>query len=148
MTLREALAILRQQGLVETRRGRTGGTFIRRPTTPQVGLLRDRLGAMTTSALRDLADEQFAVSGAAAKLIFSKTFAHGNGARLHESFLLLSGRRRSGSRPRGRGGVHQGDGCRLHLATTGRMAPCARLRCQRRAARLVSTVRENSRESE
>ena len=68
MTLREALAILRQQGLVETRRGRTGGTFIRRPTTPQVGLLRDRLGAMTTSALRDLTDEQFAVSGAAARL--------------------------------------------------------------------------------
>lgn len=68
MTLREALAILRQQGLVETRRGRTGGTFVRRPTTPQVGLLRDRLGAMTTSALRDLTDEQFAVSGAAAKL--------------------------------------------------------------------------------
>jgi DNA-binding FadR family transcriptional regulator len=68
MTLREALAILRQQGLVETRRGRTGGTFVRRPTTPQVGLLRDRLGAMTTSALRDLTDEQFAVSGTAAKL--------------------------------------------------------------------------------
>src|ERR1700678_2353074 len=68
MTLREALAILRQQGLVETRRGRTGGTFVRRPTAPQVGLLRDRLGAMTTSALRDLTDEQFAVSGAAAKL--------------------------------------------------------------------------------
>jgi GntR family transcriptional regulator, transcriptional repressor for pyruvate dehydrogenase complex len=68
MTLREALAILRQQGLVETRRGRTGGTFVRRPTTPQVGLLRVRLGAMTTSALRDLTDEQFAVSGAAAKL--------------------------------------------------------------------------------
>jgi GntR family transcriptional regulator, transcriptional repressor for pyruvate dehydrogenase complex len=68
MTLREALAILRQQGLVETRRGRTGGTFVRRPTAPQVGLLRDRLGAMTTSALRDLTDEQFAVSGAAAQL--------------------------------------------------------------------------------
>ena len=31
MTLREALAILRQQGLVETRRGRAGGTFVRRP---------------------------------------------------------------------------------------------------------------------
>jgi DNA-binding FadR family transcriptional regulator len=68
MTLREALAILRQQGLVETRRGRTGGTFIRRPTAPQVGLLRGRLGAMTTSALRDLTDEQFAVSGTAARL--------------------------------------------------------------------------------
>ena len=34
MTLREALAMLRQQGLVETRRGRTGGTFVRRPDRP------------------------------------------------------------------------------------------------------------------
>jgi len=68
MTLREALATLREQGLVETRRGRTGGTFVRRPVSPPVGALRDRLRTMTTSALRDLADEQFAVSGAAAKL--------------------------------------------------------------------------------
>jgi GntR family transcriptional regulator, transcriptional repressor for pyruvate dehydrogenase complex len=68
MTLREALATLRQQGLVETRRGRTGGTFVRRPATPPVGPLRERLRGMTTSALRDLVDEQFAVSGAAARL--------------------------------------------------------------------------------
>jgi GntR family transcriptional regulator, transcriptional repressor for pyruvate dehydrogenase complex len=68
MTLREALATLRQRGLVETRRGRTGGTFVRRPVTPAIGLLRDRLRDMTTSALRDLTDEQYAVSGAAAKL--------------------------------------------------------------------------------
>jgi len=68
MTLREALATLREQGLVETRRGRTGGTFVRRPMSPPVGALRDRLRAMTTSALRDLTDEQLAVSGAAAKL--------------------------------------------------------------------------------
>ncbi len=68
MTLREALAMLRQQGLVETRRGRTGGTFVRRPTAPQLGLLRDRLRAMTIGELRDLTDEQSAVSGAAARL--------------------------------------------------------------------------------
>ena len=68
MTLREALATLREQGLVETRRGRTGGTFIRRPASPPVRALCERLRTMTTSALRDLADEQFAVSGAAAKL--------------------------------------------------------------------------------
>jgi DNA-binding FadR family transcriptional regulator len=67
MTLREALASLRQRGLVETKRGRTGGTFVRRPSSPPVGLLRDRLRGLTTSALRDLIDEQFAVSGAAAK---------------------------------------------------------------------------------
>jgi GntR family transcriptional regulator, transcriptional repressor for pyruvate dehydrogenase complex len=68
MTLREALAMLRQQGLVETRRGRAGGTFVRRPTAPQLGTLRDRLRAMTTGELRDLTDEQSAVSGTAARL--------------------------------------------------------------------------------
>jgi GntR family transcriptional regulator, transcriptional repressor for pyruvate dehydrogenase complex len=68
MTLRESLAALRQQGLVETRRGRTGGTFVRRPSAPQVSALRDRLRAMTAGALRDLTDEQCAVSGAAARL--------------------------------------------------------------------------------
>jgi GntR family transcriptional regulator, transcriptional repressor for pyruvate dehydrogenase complex len=68
MTLREALAMLRQQGLVETRRGRTGGTFVRRPAAPHLGPLRDRLRAMTADELRDLTDEQSAVSGAAARL--------------------------------------------------------------------------------
>ena len=68
MTLREALAMLRQQGLVETRRGRAGGTFVRRPAAPPLGLLRDRLRAMSIPELRDLTDEQSAVSGAAARL--------------------------------------------------------------------------------
>jgi GntR family transcriptional repressor for pyruvate dehydrogenase complex len=68
MTLREALAMLRQQGLVETRRGRTGGTFVRPPPAPPIGVLRDRLRAMTAAELRDLTDEQGAVSGAAARL--------------------------------------------------------------------------------
>src|SRR5580704_4017869 len=75
MTLREALASLRQQGLVETRRGRTGGTFVRRPVSPPLGLLRERLRVMTTSSLRDLIDEQFAVSGAAAKLAAARASA-------------------------------------------------------------------------
>jgi GntR family transcriptional repressor for pyruvate dehydrogenase complex len=68
MTLREALAMLRQQNLVETRRGRAGGTFVRRPAAPQLGVLGARLRAMTAGELRDLADEQSAVSGAAARL--------------------------------------------------------------------------------
>ena len=68
MTLREALAMLRQQGMVATRRGRTGGTFVRRPTAPQPSVLRDRLRAMTGGELRDLTDEQSAVFGAAARL--------------------------------------------------------------------------------
>ena len=77
MTLREALAMLRQQGLVETRRGRTGGTFIRRPAAPQPGPLRDRLRTMTVGDLRDLTDEQSAVSGAAARLAATRASTAG-----------------------------------------------------------------------
>lgn len=66
-TLREALAILREQGLVETRRGRNGGTFaLGGPRTP-ADRLRKRLAALTTTELRDLSDEHFAIAGAAAK---------------------------------------------------------------------------------
>jgi len=99
MTLREALATLRQQGLVETRRGRTGGTFVRRPAAPSVAVLRERLRGMTTSTLRDLIDEQFAVSGAAAKL----AAARASGAsvrRLHTLVHQLTAAASLGSRIR------------------------------------------------
>jgi GntR family transcriptional repressor for pyruvate dehydrogenase complex len=99
MTLREALATLRQQGLVQTRRGRTGGTFVRRPATPPVGVLRERLRGMTTSSLRDLVDEQFAVSGAAARLAAAR--ATGTDVRrLHTLVRQLSGASSLGSRIR------------------------------------------------
>jgi GntR family transcriptional regulator, transcriptional repressor for pyruvate dehydrogenase complex len=68
MTLREAIANLREQGLVETRRGRSGGTFVCRALEPPSDPDRRRLEAMTVSSLRDLADELAAVSGAAARL--------------------------------------------------------------------------------
>jgi DNA-binding FadR family transcriptional regulator len=68
MTLRESLAMLRQLGVVETRRGRAGGTFVRRPAALPLDVLRDRLRAMSIGELRDLTDEQSAVSGAAARL--------------------------------------------------------------------------------
>ncbi|HEY6492810.1 MAG TPA: FCD domain-containing protein [Trebonia sp.] len=99
MTLREALATLRQQGLVETRRGRTGGTFVRRPASPPVGVLRERLRGMTTGTLRDLTDEQFAVSGTAARLAANR----GSGAdvrRLRTLVRQLSGASSLGSRIR------------------------------------------------
>ncbi|HEX4290611.1 MAG TPA: GntR family transcriptional regulator [Trebonia sp.] len=99
MTLREALASLRQRGLVETRRGRTGGTFVRRPASPPVGLLCQRLRGMTTSSLRDLIDEQFAVSGAAARL----AAARASGAdvrRLHTLVRQLAAASTLGSRIR------------------------------------------------
>ena len=96
MTLREALATLRQQGLVEPRRGQTGGTFVRRPTAPPISVLRERLRRMTTSTLRDLIDEQFAVSGAAAKLAAAR--ASGTSVRrLHMLVHQLTGAASLGS---------------------------------------------------
>ncbi|MFI6289020.1 FadR/GntR family transcriptional regulator [Streptomyces sp. NPDC051018] len=75
MTLREALAILREQGLVATRRGRNGGTFVQRPASPPLTPLKERLASTTVSRLRDLADEQFAVSGASALLAAERASA-------------------------------------------------------------------------
>lgn len=99
MTLREALATLRQQGLVETRRGRTGGTFVRRPAAPSVAALCERLRGMTTSTLRDLIDEQFAVSGAAAKLAAARA-SDASVRRLHTLVHQLTGAASLGSRIR------------------------------------------------
>lgn len=68
MTLREALAALRDRKLVVTRRGRNGGSFVRRPAGPDPEELGPRLAAMTMSQLRDLCDEQAAVHGHTARL--------------------------------------------------------------------------------
>ena len=68
MTVREALATLREQELVETRRGRSGGSFVRRPAGPPVDQLTSRLAAMSASDLRDLFDEHTAIAGQAARL--------------------------------------------------------------------------------
>ncbi|GAS89058.1 regulatory protein GntR [Mycolicibacterium brisbanense] len=68
MTVREALATLREQQLVETRRGRSGGSFVRRPEGPPIDQLTARLAAMSASDLRDLFDEHTAIAGLAARL--------------------------------------------------------------------------------
>lgn len=66
MTLREALAVLREQGLVTTKRGRGGGTFVRAPDL--TGELAGRLGELTIEQLRDLGDHRAAISGSGARL--------------------------------------------------------------------------------
>lgn len=69
MTLREALAILREAGYVETRRGRGGGTFVRRsiPRRP-TRKIRERMITLTVEEIQDLMDFRNAVEGASAEL--------------------------------------------------------------------------------
>jgi DNA-binding FadR family transcriptional regulator len=68
VTLRDALAALRERGVIETRRGRNGGSFIcAAPVTSEEALF-DQLREISTLQLRDLADEHCAISGAAARL--------------------------------------------------------------------------------
>lgn len=73
VTLREALMALRQQGLVTTRRGRGGGSFVTLPDSPPEERLRARLADWSTEELRDLGDHWAAVSGAAALLAARRT---------------------------------------------------------------------------
>lgn len=68
MTLRDAIATLRNRGLIETRRGRNGGSFVRRTLEPpqEPDLL--RLRNTSISELRDIAEEHAALCGAAARM--------------------------------------------------------------------------------
>ena len=69
MTLREALRILREAGYLETRRGRGGGTFVRRSMPqPPAREARRHLARLTVEELSDLMDYRVAVSGAAVAL--------------------------------------------------------------------------------
>ncbi|AWT46476.1 MULTISPECIES: FadR/GntR family transcriptional regulator [Streptomyces] len=73
VTLREALMALRQQGLVTTRRGRGGGSFVSQPAVPAEERLKARLRGWSTEELRDLGDHWAALSGAAARLAADRT---------------------------------------------------------------------------
>jgi DNA-binding FadR family transcriptional regulator len=68
VTLREALATLREQGVIETRRGRNGGSFVRAPGEPTKSAQRAKFLQFSVSDLRDAGDELAAISGAAARL--------------------------------------------------------------------------------
>ncbi|MER6227202.1 FadR/GntR family transcriptional regulator [Streptomyces sp. 900105755] len=76
VTLREALMALRQQGLVVTRRGRGGGSFVSSPEVPDRERLTARLRGWSPEELRDLGDHWAALSGTAAELAAQRTEDH------------------------------------------------------------------------
>lgn len=88
VTLRAALLILRQQGLVETRRGRNGGSFVRSSGAATEAQSLERLESMTPSYLRDLGDEILAIAGITAMLA-ARRFDEQNIGRLHDLVAQL-----------------------------------------------------------
>lgn len=68
VTLREALASLRERGLVETRRGRGGGSFVRAPDDPDTARLEHPLQVLSLHELRDIGDHRLAIAGTVAGL--------------------------------------------------------------------------------
>lgn len=68
VTLREALSQLQQRGLVETRRGHGGGSFVKLNSNASTARARQQLYRMSSHDLVDLADMQRAVSGQASRL--------------------------------------------------------------------------------
>ena len=66
MTARESLQSLRELGLVTTRRGRGGGSFVCAPANPDAALIRTRLAELSLVDIRDFGDFYRAIAGAAA----------------------------------------------------------------------------------
>jgi GntR family transcriptional repressor for pyruvate dehydrogenase complex len=68
VTARESLQSLRELGLVTTKRGRGGGSFVCAPDNPDAALARTRLAELSLVDIRDFGDFYTAIAGAAAAL--------------------------------------------------------------------------------
>jgi len=75
-TLRSSLALLREQGLIETRRGRHGGNFVSAVQEPSEQRLTRDLLKTNIDGLRDRRDFYTAIGGKAAELAASRARGH------------------------------------------------------------------------
>ncbi|NUT41371.1 MAG: FadR family transcriptional regulator [Thermoactinospora sp.] len=105
VTLRAALAALRERGLVETRRGRGGGTFVVGPADASTARLRTRLRELSSSELREIGDYRCAIAGTAARLAAVRASAD-NVARLRHVVDRLEAATSTGERRRADGRFH------------------------------------------
>jgi DNA-binding FadR family transcriptional regulator len=75
-TLREALAELREQGIVETRRGRSGGTFIVKQPSIPADTMREWFLNTSIAEIRDIGDEHSSVAAATVRLACERAEPH------------------------------------------------------------------------
>jgi DNA-binding FadR family transcriptional regulator len=76
VTLRASLATLRAEGLIETRRGRSGGSFVKLPKDNNREPLRAQLLSMQIDDIRDARDLHVAIAGQAAYLAAERARGH------------------------------------------------------------------------
>lgn len=68
VTLRQALSILRSKRMIETRRGRGGGSYVRDSSEYSSAQVEDQLRTRSIDELRDLGDARASAAGSAARL--------------------------------------------------------------------------------
>lgn len=103
ITLRQSLAALRTKGLIETSRGRSGGSVIRRQIELTDTQLQHKLKETSTEALRDLGDLGAAIASMSARLAASRAGPQNvedleNLAKVHRDTVEERARRRMDSR--------------------------------------------------
>ncbi|MDR6640239.1 FCD domain-containing protein [Paenarthrobacter nitroguajacolicus] len=75
-TLREALTELRTRGTVETRRGRSGGSFVVGHPRPDAGTMRAWFLATSIPEIRDIGEEHAAIATATVRLACERAESH------------------------------------------------------------------------
>lgn len=105
VTIREALSGLRSRGLITTRRGRGGGSFVHSPRDRTASLVRQRLGCLSTAEIRDLGDHYSAIARGAATLAAQRASA-ADVARLQRASRLVAQETDAGARRRAEAQFH------------------------------------------